>query len=503
MPWAATSAWKIGDEYDAMRGCDNAREGGNMDNREVWEQSCKGDIGDSHWKGKGRGTWFRCARACGSNVGYQAGRSGHPCDGASFVKGIPTKIDGWKDQSGVGSSFTGDSHGAFFCQYPDTPEAMVAASGRLQNNVPTADNKTMYHQLIYGTNIGNKYTSPGFCEVLGNLPKVVHKDGRTCFDMLKDGISQSVAEINGRQYCVSNRTDPKCRCINVSDPGFLQTCKSNPSWAGCAEINKAVSEFEKAGLKSATGLFGNADCLVPQLCHGSNLYQPESKPGSCANKMAICNQVLALDNITSFAGVSAVQGCEINFEAEQAKKDAAKKSIAEAAIKAEADRVAAEKAAADRAAADRAAADRAAADRATADRAAADRATADRAAADRAAADRAAADRAAADKAAADNAVAAKAAADKAAEAAKAAGASPAEIQAAADKASAEVIASLPATTTATTTLSSITLPNGSIINLPDGITTTQAGIGGGIILILCCCCCIVLILMMSSGGEE
>ena len=326
MPWAATSAWKIGDEYDQSRGCNNSVDG-NL-NRGAFEANCGGDFADSGWKKKGRRTWHRCAKACGSRIGYQPDRSGHPCDGASYVKGIPIKISMATDHSGVRSSFKGDAEGAFFCQYPDTPQAMQAASGRLQNNIPTADNKTMYNQLIYGTNIGNRYKSTGYCENVNNLPQVVHKDGRTCFDMIKDGVSASAAEIKGRKFCESNRTDPKCRCINVADPGFLNRCRQNPTWAGCKEINTAFGDFKKAGIKTDSGLFGNADCLVPQICSGSNLYQPESRMQACATKMAICNQVMALDNIKAAAGVKAVQGCNINFEAEQKKKDEAKAAAA-------------------------------------------------------------------------------------------------------------------------------------------------------------------------------
>ena len=326
MPWAATSAWKIGDEYDQSRGCNNSVDG-NL-NRGAFEGNCGGDFANSSWKGKGRRTWHRCAKACGSKVGYEPGRSGHPCDGASYIKGIPINISMSTDHSGVRSSFKSGANGAFFCQYPDTPQAMQAASGRLQNNVATADNKTMYNQLIYGTNIGNKYRSTGYCENVNNLPQVVHKDGRTCFDMIKDGVSASAAEIKGRKFCESNRTDPKCRCINVADPGFLNRCRQNPTWAGCKEINTAFGDFKKAGIKTDSGLFGNADCLVPQICSGSNLYQPESRMQACATKMAICNQVMALDNIQAAAGVKAVQGCNINFEAEQKKKDEAKAAAA-------------------------------------------------------------------------------------------------------------------------------------------------------------------------------
>ena len=443
MPWAATSAWKIGDEYDQSRGCNNSIDG-NL-NRGAFESNCGGDFADSGWKSKGRRTWHRCAKACGSKIGYQPDRSGHPCDGANYVKGIPIKISMSTDHSGVRSSFKSDAEGAFFCRYPDTPQAMQAASGRLQNNVATADNKTMYNQLIYGTNIGNKYTSSGYCENVNNLPHVVHKDGRTCFDMIKDGVSASAAEIKGRKFCESNRTDPKCRCINVADPGFLDRCRQNPTWAGCKEINAAFEEFKKAGIKTDSGLFGNADCLVPQICSGSNLYQPESRMQACATKMAICNQVMALDNIQAAAGVKAVQGCNINFEAEQKKKDDAKAAAA----------------------------------------------AADKAAADKAAADKAAADKAATDKAAADKAAAAKLAADTAAAKARAAGASPAQVQAAADKAAADV-ESKP--------IEDFLKPTG--FGVLSGFSTTQLGIGAGGAILLCCCCIILLILAMSGGSN-
>jgi len=479
MPWAAASAWKPDDgftQYLGLRGCANASESGNL-NRGAWEQNCKGDFGWGHHKGKGRKTYYRCVSACGPNVYYQRGAKGHPCSGAQFIKGIPINIEGWKDHSGVAGKFPG-AHGAFWCRFPDSDRAMVDASKRSENTQSKSGDGSIYHQLIYGSTIGGQYNSAGFCENVANLPKVVHKDGRTCFDMIKDGVSASAAEIKGRKFCETNRTDPKCRCINVADPGFLDRCRQNPNWAGCKEINAAFEDFKKAGIKTDSGLFGNADCLVPQICSGSNLYQPESRMQACATKMAICNQVMALDNIKAAAGIQAAQACNINFEAEQKKKDDAKVAAAAAAAKA----------AADKAAADKAAADKAAADRAAADRAAADRAAADKAVADKAVADKAAADKVAADKAAADRAAAAKLAADTAAAKAQAAGASPAQVQAAADKAAADV-ESKP--------IEDFLKPTG--FGILSGFSTTQLGIGAGGAILLCCCCIILLILAMSG----
>lgn len=325
MPWAAASAWKPDDgyaQYHGLRGCANASEGGNL-NRGAWEQHCRGDFGWGHHKGKGRKTYYKCVSACGPNVYYQRGAKGHPCSGAEFIKGIPINIDGWRDHSGVAGKFPG-AHGAFWCKFSDTDRAMVEASKRAENTQSQSSGGSIYHQLIYGSSIGGQYNSTGFCENVANLPKVVNKDGRTCFDMIKDGISQSTANLKGIQYCAQNPTDTRCRCINVSGSDFLQKCKQNPSWAGCKEVNQAISELEKAGVKSATGLFGNADCIVPQICSGNDLYQPQSRMQACANKMAICNQVMALDNIKAAAGIQAAQACNINFEAEQKKKDDAK-----------------------------------------------------------------------------------------------------------------------------------------------------------------------------------
>ncbi len=87
-------------------------------------------------------------------------------------------------------------------------------------------------------------------------------------------------------------------------------------WAGCPEIVSAFKAFEDAGLTSASGLFGNSDCLVPGLCDGSGVIMPSSgKPNACANKLAICDQKVAADNITA-QNLLIEQGCEINFEAD-------------------------------------------------------------------------------------------------------------------------------------------------------------------------------------------
>jgi len=86
-------------------------------------------------------------------------------------------------------------------------------------------------------------------------------------------------------------------------------------WAGCPEIVQAYKKFEDAGLTSASGLFGNSDCLVPGLCDGNVILPSSGRPNSCSNKLAICDQKVAADNITA-QNLLIEQGCEINFEAD-------------------------------------------------------------------------------------------------------------------------------------------------------------------------------------------
>jgi|SRR6056300_74029 len=322
MPWAAASAWAVAHEYDGHRGCTHAREQGNYDPVN-WKKHGQGDFPTSVWKGKGRGTWGRCTRGSGNNVAYRPGKRGHPCSGAAEIQGYPINI--WfQDKTGYKSRF--NSQAAFWCRFSDTSSAMIEASKRVENNEGrVGDNgQTVYKQLLFGTNPTPELNGTGFCENVANLPKQVHKDGSTCFEMIKKESGDAVAKLKGIKFCRENPKDARCKCINVSGQDFMETCRKNPTWAGCSDINNALAELRKAGVSSSTGLFGNADCLVPQICSGSNMYMPQSRPQACANKLAICNQILKLDNIQAAAGIKAAQACNINFAAEQAKKDRAK-----------------------------------------------------------------------------------------------------------------------------------------------------------------------------------
>jgi hypothetical protein len=465
--------YKMVNLYSAayIRGEDRDRDAGGCDDAHTLSRARKGRSGARrHW----------CVRDTSDNLKYRSDGGGHnPCRNVGNARFVGGGMDGngnWRNYSGKSTNYKGAPFG-LRCENVNVTDGNLRSwSGNDQMlTAGVNDNrggfKSLYQQALFGVEVPSGRTD-GYCANINNLNKVVHKDGKTCYDMLSSAVEQKT---RGILFCKQNPSDPKCKCINVASSGFVEYCKKNPTLPGCNEIVKGIADFEKAGLASATGLFGNADCIVPGICSG-DVYQPLSPVPACANKTAICNQVLQLDNITAAAGIKAVQGCNINFEAEQKKKDDAK--------------AAADKAAADKAAADKAAADKVAADKAAADKAAADKAAADKAAADKAAADKAAADKAAADKAAADRAAAAKLAADTAAAKAQAAGASPAQVQAAADKAAADV-ESKP--------IEDFLKPTG--FGVLGGFSTTQLGIGAGGVILLCCCCIILLILAMSGGG--
>ena len=194
----------------------------------------------------------------------------------------------------------------------------VIATGKMGDGTGSKKDRTLYEQLLFGfsSSVGTQQT--GYCTKTANLMKVVSSKNETCYDKIKSVINASEAEREGREWCKSNRSSPKCKCVNVQEGGtnFINFCKTNPTWSGCSEINPAFKSFEDAGLTSATGLFGNADCLVPGLCDGDGVIMPSSgKPNACSNKLAICDQEVASDNIEA-QNLLIEQGCEINFEAD-------------------------------------------------------------------------------------------------------------------------------------------------------------------------------------------
>jgi hypothetical protein len=436
----------------------------------------------------------------GDHIRYNASRQGHnPCKGARVISFIGGGVDGDGDQK----DFTGrttDFQNANFglkCSFKDIDDAKLREwyNGYLKKDSGVKGNRgdgggeykwrSIWEQALFGIKTSALTESRGYCLDTANLMKDV--GGGTCYEKIKDEISTTKAEAEAREWCKTNRSDPKCKCVNVVEEGgtnFINHCKGkfevypgkpkarfiwfgfdnkqdylniaqievftgekdsegnminimrkdskpnpdvsftaksghssgsyppehlndgnyvsmfhsdlNPNewvevdlgklttidtikvwnrrecgseadnnicndrwsgayiklkdsfgdevarteriegdhmengkrvktfdtfvvrddgWSGCPEIVKAYKKFEEAGLTSASGMFGNADCLVPGICDGNVVVPTSGKPGSCANKLAICDQKVATDNIKA-QNLLIEQGCEINFEAD-------------------------------------------------------------------------------------------------------------------------------------------------------------------------------------------
>ena len=436
----------------------------------------------------------------GDYLRFDASGNGHnPCknlNGAEFIGGGVDGSGNQTDFPGRSKNF-GNANAALKCRLNNYTDAslrswyksghidVTGSTGTRGDGSGTNKFRTFYEQLLFGikTDAGTQLT--GYCDNVSNLMKDV--GGGTCYDKIKSVINNEKAEADARKWCKTNRSDPKCKCVNVVEEGgtnFINHCKGkfevypgkpkarfiwfgfdnkqdylniaqievftgekdsegnminimrkdskpnpdvsfttnsghssgsyppehlndgnyvsmfhsdlNPNewlevdlgklttidtikvwnrrecgseadnnicndrwsgayiklkdsfgdevarteriegdhmengkrvktfdtfvvrddgWSGCPEIVKAYKKFEEAGLTSASGMFGNADCLVPGICDGNVVVPTSGKPGSCANKLAICDQKVAADNIKA-QNLLIEQGCEINFEAD-------------------------------------------------------------------------------------------------------------------------------------------------------------------------------------------
>ena len=317
--WALAGAWGSTYDYEKTRGCEETHDGTAYDG---WYGHCKGDFPLETRKPGGccgKRTQFRCVKACGDRIQYSPGRHGHPCGGAVEIKGVPVSIS-MHDKSGIKGAL-GNPQGAFWCKFNTSGEILKSYSGDGRLTTAGDGSRSIYDQLVFGSNKGS-YKSNGFCADYKNINTVVHRDGRTCYDMLGDAADKKAKSL---LYCKNNPRDPKCKCINVAGSGFVEHCKRNSSLPGCSEIIKGLADFQKIGVDTATGLYGNPDCIVPGICSG-NVFQPLSPVPPCGNKIAICTQILKMDNISAAAGINSAQHCNINFAAEQKKKDDAAKA---------------------------------------------------------------------------------------------------------------------------------------------------------------------------------
>jgi len=302
MPQAYAKAWIGGSDGEINERCPTD-----------YNNHCGGWIHHSNRvarTSRGRQTRARCTGICSSHVQYAPGQTGNPCDGADKIRHINPS-----------EGLNGGAKGALECTFNSIDaNKLKRMSGNVKNtNSSINGGGSVYEQLLFGVKVGGYNTqNKGFCENANNLEKVVDQNGDTCYKKIVAKLGGAVAKQEAIEYCNidANKTDPKCKCINVSGGNFVEECRNNPSWAGCSEIIAAADSYASVGvLQSITGLSGGADCLVPGICSG-DVYEPQTVPQSCANQIGICDQVLNIDvgKIDEAAELSAFQGCDIQFE---------------------------------------------------------------------------------------------------------------------------------------------------------------------------------------------
>ena len=278
-------------------------------------EHCKGEIVHDTWSTyiafKGKQTRAHCADICGDKIQYAQGSNGNPCTGASYIRHINPS-----------ENLRGDAKGALGCRFDNlngNKLKQLSGDSKLTNSKMTdvnGQNKSVYEQLLFGARIGQyNNEGKGFCEDVNNLETVVDNNGDTCYKKIVTKLGDAVAKQEAIEYCEGNPTDPKCACINVSGSNFINHCKANPGLPGCREVVANIQAYEALGLQSATGLFGNADCIVPQICTGG-VYEPQTGIPACQNKLAICKQVIGLSAgyIDQAANLNIFQGCDIQFD---------------------------------------------------------------------------------------------------------------------------------------------------------------------------------------------
>jgi len=273
---------------------------------------------------------YWCVNPTSTKIGWKGdGTGGQACVGLGNVSAIGGGEYGFPSRD---KHFPG-SFAGYKCSISTSVEAPKLKTWSSDSKMTTAgakDNngkfKSLWDQIAFG--IATQHgTSIGFCANANNLSKVVHNDGRTCYEMLKGAGQQALADTKTALYCVTpaGRMDEKCKCYNVSDSRFLSRCKANPTWPGCKEIIPRINELQTllkdSNLTEAD--FGNADCIVPDICGGAGIYIPSGGKPNCAKKMEVCNQVMNQENVKAYGDLKAIQSC--NFTGENSLDNVQKK----------------------------------------------------------------------------------------------------------------------------------------------------------------------------------
>ena len=319
MPTAFAKVWANDTDGEHAGHCGN---GHGPNNQNDYSGHCGGWIQHSTRIARsflnGDSTRRRCTNICTSGkINYLQNSVGNPCEGANHIK--------LTQNEGGFAGGSGETVGVLECRWDNlsgsTLKSMSGDAKYTSGGVQALrEDHTVYEQLLFGNhNLGTvNYNSTGFCENAANLETVVDNNGDTCYRKLLSKVSDATLKQAGIDYCASNPSDPKCKCINVARSDFLTFCASNPTLPGCDQINTAVASYENVGvLRTATSLMGNQDCLVPGICSGAEDFKPSTIPATCQNQIGICDQVqnIEVGRINEAAELDAFQSCNIEFQA--------------------------------------------------------------------------------------------------------------------------------------------------------------------------------------------
>jgi hypothetical protein len=187
-------------------------------------------------------------------------------------------------------------------------------------------------QILFGTvtNSGRKAGGDGFCFDSANLDKVVGAQGQTCYELIQGLVNKETVDDLGYDYCTNNREDIRCACINVTGLDFMERCRQNPTWAGCAQILEKAADVEtllcpfgsEEPCPSSDAYGGNPDCLAPGICTGTQvglddankMFRPREGLPSCNVDMNVCNQLMFVDDIAAVGDLEINQSCNIDVD---------------------------------------------------------------------------------------------------------------------------------------------------------------------------------------------
>ncbi len=330
--------WGDPDGDSTCRNWDDSGNRDNWDGKYVWRHK-KGRAGRRrHWmvntKINADGLFTRtdqdghsgedCVRPSGtSNAGH------NPCKflgESTLIRDTPQDFD-------VGAHF------GLKCEVNKSSLAEIIDNQRESQNllapsvINTAGHRVNFlDQILYGTvtNSGKKAGGDGFCFDSANLDKVVSAQGQTCYELIQALVSKETVDDLGYDYCTNNREDIRCACINVTGFDFMERCKQNPTWAGCAQILQKAAKVEtllcpfgsEEPCPTSDAYGGNPDCLAPGVCTGTQvglddankMFRPREGLPSCNVDMHVCNQLMFVDDIAAVGDLEINQTCNIDVD---------------------------------------------------------------------------------------------------------------------------------------------------------------------------------------------